>query len=132
MVPSKISLLNDSNLRCRVHDTRVYDAAKIGNLYGLKECVDVLHLGVDDEDDDGYTPLMIASSNGHLKMVKLLIENGANANIKNVEGETASMIALRYGHLKIVEALKDTDSVIANADDCLKILKDAAGICCIV
>ena len=99
MVPSKISLLNDSNLRCRVHDTRVYDAAKIGNLYGLKECVDVLHLGVDDEDDDGYTPLMIASSNGHLKMV---------------------------------EALKDTDSVIANADDCLKILKDAAGICCIV
>ena len=34
----------------------------------------------------GITPLIYASSSGNFEMEKLLIENGANPNVKNIDG----------------------------------------------
>ena len=37
---------------------------------------------VNFQDRDGYTPLHLASRRNHLRVVKLLIDNGANVNLE--------------------------------------------------
>jgi len=39
---------------------------------------------------------MYASKNGHLKVVKLLVSNLANVNIKNSNGDTPLMLATKH------------------------------------
>ena len=62
----------------------------------------------------GYTALMAASEMGHIDIVKLLIEAGANVNAMTEEGTmfavddaglTALMYASREGHIDIVKLL---------------------------
>ena len=56
----------------------------------------LLKKGVDinSKDEDGDTALMIASSEGHLEIVKLLLlRKGADVNIKNNDGKTALDLA---------------------------------------
>jgi len=47
-----------------------------------------LGIAVDEQNDDGKTPLIMAAQNGHEAMVNLLLKNGANSNkqaLKNFE-----------------------------------------------
>ena len=53
--------------------------------------------------DYGDTPLIWASSEGHEKIVKFLIDDNANVNIQNDEGKTALTIATFKGYKKIVK-----------------------------
>ena len=58
------------------------------------------------ENGADYTnALRLASREGHLEIVKLLIENGANINAKDNDGETALMGASYNGHLEVVKYL---------------------------
>ena len=43
---------------------------------------------VNAKDDDGGTPLHLASENGHEAIVSLLLEKGADVNAKDNDGET--------------------------------------------
>ena len=45
---------------------------------------------------------MLASQNGHLDVVHLLVQTGAALQSQDSEGRTAFMIASLYGHLDIV------------------------------
>jgi ankyrin repeat protein len=47
-------------------------------------------------DDNGYTALMFATSNGHAKEVKILLENGADPNIKAILQTSALKLAHGY------------------------------------
>jgi ankyrin repeat protein len=49
---------------------------------------------------------MAACQEGHLDIVKLLIEKGADVKAKDNSGSTALMIASKNGHTQIVEFLK--------------------------
>jgi ankyrin repeat protein len=57
---------------------------------------------VDRRHGDGSTPLVIACQNNHKKIVRMLIENGADFQTL-VQGETPLIVASRYGHLDIVK-----------------------------
>ena len=64
------------------------------------------------EDDGvyvrGITALMMASANGHTEVVKLLLDNGADVNVKNTDdGVTALFMASANGHTEIVKLLLD-------------------------
>ena len=48
---------------------------------------------IDDEDSLTLTPLMKASINNHLEIVKLLLRFGANPRKKNKRGESALAMA---------------------------------------
>jgi len=54
---------------------------------------------------EGSTALMLACNKGHAKDVKVLLENGADANIRNVNGWTALMSAAANGNVEIVGLL---------------------------
>ena len=72
----------------------------------------------------GQTALMLASSHGRLDMVQLLVEAGADMNIRDEDGSTALMCAAEHGHAGIVKYLlqnPDTD-VLAKDNDGLTAL----------
>ena len=74
-------------------------------------CVqDLLEAGasVDEVSPEGHTALVAASSEGRLKDVKLLLDAGANPNLKGGnELGTALVAAAGHGHLEIMDLLLD-------------------------
>jgi len=48
---------------------------------------------------------MSVTLNGHLDVVKLLVEHGADLSLKDNEGKTAAMIARENGHNDIADYL---------------------------
>ncbi|EPQ08441.1 Kinase D-interacting substrate of 220 kDa [Myotis brandtii] len=66
----------------------------------LEKCKDV-----DERNECGQTPLMIAAEQGNLEIVKELIKNGANCNLEDLDNWTALISASKEGHLHVVEEL---------------------------
>jgi ankyrin repeat protein len=58
-------------------------------------------------DIDGTTPLHYAAKNGFGEVVRLLLEQGADARVINHYGETPLRLAARYGHREIEHLLQD-------------------------
>lgn len=57
----------------------------------------------------GNSPLNSAAYNGHLKVVELLLENGADCTFKDSTGETAFSIAVERGHKNVESFLQAID-----------------------
>lgn len=70
--------------------------------YLVKEC----KLSPDTRDNYGDTPLHDAAKFGHVKIVKILLEGGADKTIKNNEGKDAITLALEHEKPQVVELLK--------------------------
>ena len=87
----------------------IHDAAKTGDLAGVQAELDK---GVDVDVDDsswgswGETPLQLAARYSHNEIVELLIDNGADVNVKggNLGGMPLHHAAFE-GHKEIVELL---------------------------
>lgn len=62
-------------------------------------------------DTDDLTPLGVASQDGHIDVVRLLIQAGADINWMNGEGETPLGKAAYHGHADVVQEL-----IISGAD----------------
>lgn len=60
---------------------------------------------VDSASDENITPLIAASSEGHLQIVHMLIEAKADVNRKDKDETSSLMAAAARGHTDIVEAL---------------------------
>ena len=54
-----------------------------------------------------WSPLMMASDEGHTDIVKLLLQRGAQVDLQNNVGRTALMIASDEGHMNIAKLLMD-------------------------
>ncbi len=81
----------------------ILEFARKGNVEGIKKAVNVLNL--DGKDKKGYSPLMLAASNGHVEAVKLLLSLTADIHSRDNNGNSILMAATFYGHLAIVELL---------------------------
>jgi len=57
---------------------------------------------------DWETPLHVASERGHVEIVRLLLEHGADLRARDSDGRTPSELALQYGKLEIVELLSQS------------------------
>ncbi|MCK4817176.1 ankyrin repeat domain-containing protein, partial [bacterium] len=53
----------------------------------------------------GWTPLTVASQNGHWKIVKILLDQGAAVNVQDNRGYSPLMNAAHNGHAAIAELL---------------------------
>ena len=91
----------------------------------------LLHHGVkvDQKDNLGQTPLMVASSAGYIKLVKILLsdDGGAKINEKAENGATSLIGASDFGQKEIVKLLIEKGAVIHSDDDQSLILASQNG-----
>ena len=59
------------------------------------------------EDRRGETALKYATLEGHTDIVEVLLEKGANVDVKDMNGETSLMHVARQGNGEIVQTLLD-------------------------
>ena len=88
---------------------KLYRAAQAGHEDAVRaildspvDCQDLLNLA---ETVNGWTPLFIACINGHLTIVKLLLEAGATEGMCDLAGWTEKEHAVYRGHMKVAEML---------------------------
>ena len=73
-------------------------------------------------DEDGWAALHYACCDGHYEIVELLLNNGADIEVKTGDGDTPLFLACRLGHLSIATFLLDRGAII----DC-NLLHQACG-----
>ena len=99
------------------------DSGNIGHLYNqrllkmastggsLDEILMLLNRAeIDCRNNEGMTPLHIATSRGDIQIVNILINNGAGVDKADIRGTTPLIVACSIGNVEIVNAL-----VAANA-----------------
>lgn len=84
--------------------TALHYAAAIGDNDVVQRLLDKSAY-IDAESPNKTTPIMMAARGGHILTVKLLLEEGADATLKNDQGLTAIDLARKYEHEDIVEGL---------------------------
>jgi len=69
-------------------------------------------LDINIQDEDKNTLLIYASLNNHYDMAKLLLDNGANPNLRpNKHTENAYLVAKRLNYTKIANLLEPLSTV---------------------
>jgi cytohesin len=85
-------------------DISIHKAATFGNIEAVKQ-----HLAnrtdVNAKDLTGFAPLVFAASCGHKEIVELLIDKGADVNVKN-SGKTPLDWAIEQSHTETAELLR--------------------------
>jgi ankyrin repeat protein len=62
---------------------------------------------VNTRDQDGYTPLHLASSDGNVNVVRVLLDAGAIVDATNIDGYTPLHYASSDGHVNMARVLLD-------------------------
>jgi ankyrin repeat protein len=71
---------------------------------------------VNQTDDKGYTPLILATYNDNFEVAQFLLQHGANTEMKDHSGRTALMGASFKGYEREVKLLLDNGANVRAAD----------------
>ena len=74
-------------------------------------------VGIDKQDNNGDTALILAIRVGHYDVVEALVARGANVNIANAKGERALSIAASLGRRRAVRLLCEHRNIDLNSAD---------------
>jgi hypothetical protein len=96
-------MMNVKNGRGR---TQLHYCAENGLTTSVKRLLSIRNINKYVKDDwNGWTPLHDAAYNGHVEIVRLLLQNGAELNARSNEGSTPLHIAARHGNIDIFHLL---------------------------
>jgi ankyrin repeat protein len=83
------------------------EAAKSGNVNTTKRWVHCTNDSCTSDDVNRDTPLTHAAWDGHVEVVRVLLEGGADIQRVNLHNESALHYAARNGHLEVCRLLLD-------------------------
>ncbi|OMO60459.1 hypothetical protein CCACVL1_24150 [Corchorus capsularis] len=90
------------------------------DIEALKKLLEQADIDLNEQDDDGYSALMMAASGSHVEAFRLLLSVGANIKLSNKFGETAiSLLELNqingdiFDQIMLDYALEDPDFPIS-------------------
>jgi ankyrin repeat protein len=86
--------------------TEVEYWASLGNLAKVRQAIDSGH-DVNLQGANCYTALHAAAENGHLDVIKLLLEHGARVEARLDNGETPLDLAIAAGKEEAARLLRD-------------------------
>jgi ankyrin repeat protein len=89
-------------------DLGLIDAVKNGE-YATAEMLIAKGADVNQQDEQGWTPLNFAAGKGDLSMVKALVEKGADIFKVGRDLRTPYMIALAAGRVSVVKYLREVE-----------------------
>ena len=85
----------------------IHHAAYEGDLKKVREIIDRDPNQINVQDAQGFTPLHLASSKGHIEIVEFLLDHGADIELEIFNGDTPLLVAARYArHGKQYETIK--------------------------
>jgi ankyrin repeat protein len=82
----------------------IFSAAREGNTRLIQELCES-GVAVNERNENGHSPLMLASYNGHYDATKLLLSLGADANSVDESSNSILMGVIFKGHTPIFELL---------------------------
>jgi hypothetical protein len=85
----------------------LFTAARANDVNLAKTLIDA-KADVNQQDDKGYTPLILATYNDNLEVSQFLLKHGADTEIKDHSGRTALMGAAFKGNDREVRLLLDS------------------------
>uniref|UniRef100_A0A452ICE8 Kinase D interacting substrate 220 n=2 Tax=Gopherus agassizii TaxID=38772 RepID=A0A452ICE8_9SAUR len=71
---------------------------------------------MDERNENGQTPLMLAAEQGNLEIVQELLKKGANCNLEDADNWTALISAAKEGYVDIVEELLNCNVNLEHRD----------------
>uniref|UniRef100_A0A8D0KYT5 Kinase D interacting substrate 220 n=1 Tax=Strix occidentalis caurina TaxID=311401 RepID=A0A8D0KYT5_STROC len=86
-----------------------------GNVPALKALLEKCR-DVDERNENGQTPLMLAAEQGNLEIVQELLKKGANCNLEDADNWTALISAAKEGHAAIVAELLNYNVSLEHRD----------------
>ena len=122
----KVLLKNGADVNMESNDKMVLPKIK-KRFRELESIREFEFRSLDDEmfDSDLYTkltPLHLATVTGSLKLVRLLIENGAQVNVENNQGLRPIHSAIHFGSFDIVSTLFENEAILGNSQPLKKFL----------
>ena len=92
-------------------------AARTGDVNRTKILVKYASENCTEDDEHRDTPLMYAAANGHVEVLRVLLEGGANADRSNADRRTALHFAAWNGELEVCRLLLDKGAKVDPVDE---------------
>lgn len=112
---SRLDSYAGTRLQADLKETLFFIAAKNGNVDGM--AVLLSHgVGVNIQNEEGWTALKVAAAYGRMQMVLFLMANGADLDIQDQKGWTPLMSAVNEGNFNCAQFLIDHGADVLKKD----------------
>ena len=101
-------------------------AARVNNMDAVKLFLASTDVGVNSQNRFGNTALISAAEKGNVEMVEYLINNGADIEHQNNEGQTAAMKAVKGNRYYVLKIFLDQNINLNLSDYSGRTIKDMA------
>ena len=100
--------------KSRITHESLFDASQNGHAEVVAMLLVEPGVDVNQADNRGVTPIMIASAKGHAAVVSMLLASGIDVNLAMNTGVTSLLIASEKGHAEVVSMLLAKQGVDVN------------------
>jgi hypothetical protein len=99
-------------------ETQLHFCSREGLTSSVKRLLSIRNINVNVKDDlSGSTPLHWAARNGHIEIARLILQNGAEVNVRNNGGRTPLHWAAIQGHVDILHLLVENGADLEAQND---------------